>query len=823
MTILTSLRIVTIAARICLLGGVLGQFGNPLPVAAADSSSASLRLWYQQPATAWRESLFIGNGRLGGAVWGGVRREQIDLNEDTLWSGEPYENINPNGRPALAEIRQLLLAGQELAAQRLVETNMLGRYNENYLAPGGLKIDFGFTGLATHYERALDLNTAVVQETFEVGGVQYTREIFASQPAQAMVVHLTASRPGKLSFTAALDSQLPHQINTESESCRLAGRCPSFSDSYHKHFHVFDTNAQPRGMTFELRLAAQPEGGHVRYTPEGVVAEQCDAVTLLLVAATSYNGPHQSPSQAGRNPAAACAQDLQALAGQSYRQLRAAHVTDYQGLFKRVTLDLGHHPAAETLPTDQRVKAYQPGNDPGLAALYYQFGRYLLISSSRPGTQPANLQGIWNNSLYPPWAANWTLNCNAEINYWPVETANLSECHGPLIALTRELSVDGTNVARELYGARGWMAHHNTDIWRTAGPVSGQAKWAIFQVGSAWLCQDLWEHYAFTGDTNYLAEIWPVLQGAAQFYLDSMIEEPGHHWLVTGPDVNFENIWQKPDGSTGSVCLGPTASMQMIRELFQNCVRATEVLHQDAAFGQQLALALPRLPPLRISPTTGELQEYLADWPRMAHDEALSSWGLICSAQITPRGTPELAAGIRQIFDREQMWKHGEVGSWQGAFQANVYARLHDGDAALTVLNTHLHQAVNANLTARFPGFCDFQIDGNLGQTAAIGELLLQSQTSDANGDYEMELLPALPRTWADGHVAGLRARGGFEVAMTWRHGALQSARIKSLTGRLLRLREGGQVVALPTRPGEVFTVDARGHVKQSGFWHWHL
>ena len=777
-------------------------------------------LWYRQPAAKWSESLFIGNGRLGGAVWGGVARERIDLNEDTLWSGEPYENINSNGLPALPEIRRQLLAGNELEAQRLVEANMLGRYDENYLALGDLQVDFAPTNEVTHYLRELDLSRGVVRESYEAGGVAYVRELFASQPAQAIVLRLTASRPGQLSFTAGLASQLQHQISSGPDSYLLSGRCPSYSDSYHKHFHIYDTNATPRGMTFEARLAARVEGGRIRYTSGGVVAESCDAVTLLLVAATSYNGPHKSPSQAGRDPAALCEQALQSVAGRSYRRLLAEHMADYQTLFQRVAIDLGHNPNAEALPTDERVKAYQPGNDPGLAALYYQFGRYLLISSSRPGNQPANLQGLWNNSLYPPWAANWTLNCNAEINYWPVETANLAECHLPLISLTRELSEDGTNVARQLYGARGWMAHHNTDIWRTAGPVSGQARWAIFQVGSAWLCQDMWEHYAFTGDTAYLAEIWPVMQGAAQFYLDSMIEEPSHHWLVTGPDVNFENLWQKPDGTTGSVCLGPAASMQMIRELFQNCVRATKILHTDTAFQNELEKALPRLPPMQISPTTGELQEYLADWPRMAHDEALSSWGLICSAQITPEGTPALAAGVRQIFDHEQMWKRGQVGSWQGAFQANAYARLHDGDAALNILDAHLHQAANANLTARFPGFCDFQIDGNLGQTAAIGELLLQSQMCDTNGIYELELLPALPRAWATGHVAGLRARGGFEVAMSWSNGALQQATIKSLAGQPLRLRAGGRVVELPTRTGEVFTVDSRWQIKKSGFWH---
>ena len=775
-----------------------------------DAQGAELRLWYRQPSSAWRGSLFIGNGRLGGAVWGGVQQERIDLNEDTLWSGEPYENINPNGLKSLPEIRRLLLAGRELEAQRLVETNMLGRYNENYLALGSLKIDFPVAESATNYQRELDLNTAVVRESFVVGGVKYSREIFASQPAQAIVVRLTADAPGKISFTASLDSQLRHTNSAGKNFYRLTGKCPSYSNCYGKRVNTYDDGPNSKGMTFESRLSASVEGGNIRHTEAGVIAEKCDAVTLELVAATSFNGPHKSPSREGKNPAEECDRALKEISHRDYTKLRAEHVADYQNLFGRVSLDLGHNPSAEGQPTDLRVKNYKSGNDPDLAALYYQFGRYLLISSSRPSNQPANLQGLWNNSLFPPWAANWTLNCNAEINYWSVEAANLSECHLPLIELTREISVDGTNVAAKLYGARGWVAHHNTDIWRTAGPVSGEAKWAIFQAGSAWLCQPIWEHYAFTGDKHYLRDCWPVLAGAAQFYLDTLIEEPEHHWLVTGPDTNFENIWLKPDGTRGSVCLGPTATLQMIRELFQNCIHASETLGTGADLRQEIEKALPRLPPMKISPTSGELQEYLADWPREAHDEALSSWGLICSAQITPRGTPELAAGVRKIFDTEQMWKKGQIGSWQAAFQANAYARLHDGAAALTILDAHLQAVVNPNLTARFPGFCDFQIDGNLGQTAAINEMLLQSQVGDANGVYEIELLPALPQAWNCGHVTGMRARGGFEVSMDWKDGALTAARIKSRLGAPLHLRLGNQTVAMATKPGSVLAFDSK-------------
>jgi alpha-L-fucosidase 2 len=538
------------------------------------------------------------------------------------------------------------------------------------------------------------------------------------------------------------------------------------------------------------------QGGRVTITEAGITAEGCDSVTLLLVAATSYNGPHKSPSREGKDPGLLCAAYLRPLAGQSYAALRQAHVADHQRLFNRVTLDLGHS-AAEARPTDVRLKTYQSGRDPALAALYYQFGRYLLIASSRPGTQPANLQGIWSHEIQPPWSANWTLNCNAEINYWPVETANLAECHLPLVDLTEQLSVDGAHIAKDLYGVRGWMAHHNTDIWRQAGPVGGSAVWSIFQVGGAWLCQHLWEHYAFSGDTDYLRRVWPTLKGAARFYLDDLMVEPSHGWLVTGPDTNFENPFRKPNGETGCTCMGPTGSMQMVRELLQHCAQATRILGTDAPLRAEIEKILPRLPPMQISPTTGELQEWLEDWQRTAECQVLSSWGAICGTQITPRGTPELAAALRKIFDQAQWWKRGLVGSWQGAFQANVYARLGDGDTALAVLDTHLQRVVNPNLTANFQGMAEWEIDGNLGQTAAIGELLLQSQAG------EIELLPALPKAWPNGKVTGLRARGGFEVDLAWKDGQLTSATLRSMTGKSCRVRSAGKTIKLSLHPGK--------------------
>ena len=802
----------------------------------APAPGKPLTLWYRQPARRWVEASVIGNGRLGGMVWGGVRQERIDLNEDTLWSGEPYDNINTNGLPALPAIRALLLAGKNSEAQSLVERNMQGQYDQCYQPLGDLQVAFPIAGEVKNYRRELDLETGIARTTFEHNGAKFTREVFASKPDQAIVVRLTGDRPGRLSFTAKLGSQLRHEIvgqasrrspaSEKNEAggtpvLRLIGRAPAHADPHYKGKEViYDSAPDGKGMRFETRLAVVNEGGSVRFTNNALVAENCDHVTLVLAAATSYNGPRKSPSKDGLDPARLCDNYLAPLlanlhltraadtlaptggegrgegaTGSSYGRVRSAHIADYQNLFNRVSLDLGHSDA-ESLPTDARLRQYQPGADPALAALYFQFGRYLLIAGSRPGSQPLNLQGIWNKDINPAWSANWTLNCNAQINYWPVEVANLAECHEPFIDLTTQLSEDGTNIAKNLYGARGWIAHHNTDIWRQAGPVSGSACWSVFEGGSGWLCQHLWEHFAFSGDTNYLRRVWPVLAGAARFYLDAMIVEPLHQWLVTGPDVNFENAFRKPDGTGACSCYGPTATMQMVRELFRNCVAASQVLGTDVQLRGELEQALPRLAPMQISPTTGELQEWVADWQRTAACQVLSSWGAICSGQITPRGTPDLAAGLRKIFDGGQWWRHGSIGSWQGAFQANVYARLHDGDTAFSVLQTHLQRSPNPNLMSQFNGYCEFQIDGNLGQTAAIAEMLLQSHVGGSQFPdlkYEIELLPALPKAWPTGSVKGLRARGNVTVDIAWKEGRVSAFQLRSPNPQPVTVRVNGE------------------------------
>lgn len=761
-----------------------------------------LVLWYRKPAQRWTEASVIGNGRLGGLVWGGIGKERIDLNEDTLWSGEPTAYLNPKGRAALPQVRRLLLAGKNHEAEEMVDRDVMGHYMEAYMPLGDLEIAFPDDGPVTGYRRELDLSGAVTRTRFAWHGATYLREVFASAPGQAIILRLTCDQPGRVSFTASLDSQLHHVTASGARCLRMTGRCPAHADPHYvtNHQIIWDDAPDGKGMRFETRLAAINDGGRIDITQDALVAKDCNAVTLILVAATSYNGPDKSPSREGKDPAALCASRLFPLLQTPYPVLLAAHQQDFRSLFDRVSLNLGAQ-TLSTSPTDERVRNYQPGADPGLAALYYQFGRYLLISGSRPGTQPCNLQGIWNVDLVPAWSCNWTLNCNAQINYWPVETANLGECHLPLIEMTKELADAGRRTARELYDAPGWVVHHNTDIWRQTGPVSGTGRWAMFPEAAAWLCQHLWEHYAFSGDKGYLKDILPVMSEAARFYLATLVEEPTHHWLVTAPDTNFENSWRKADGDRGWIAMGPTGSMQMIRQLFLNCIAAERILGSDEAFRKSLEAALLRLPPMKVSPTTGKLQEYLEDWVGTAECQVLSSWGAICAAQITPRGTPDLAAGLRKSFDDPQWWKKGLVSSWQGAFQANAYARLGDGALSGDVLDTHLKMSVNPNLLAFFRSHTAFQIDGNLGMTAAIGEMLLQSHT------VEIELLPALPPAWKEGSAKGLCARGAVTVDMEWREGALQKARLTARMDGPVVVRYRGKTITLPGKAGRTFIV----------------
>lgn len=769
--------------------------GSPTPPESA------LTLWWKRPGTAWTDCMVLGNGRLGAMVDGGVRRETMWLNDDTLWSGEPFVPNNPNALAAFPEVRKLLIEGKGPQAQALFNQKMLGPYNQCYMPLGNLTLDFMTADTVTAYRRTLDLRNGVATVEYQQDGIRHTRETFASFPDQAVITRIAADRPGQVSFSASLSGLIRHRIATDGKLLRMTGRCPIHADPHYIGSRVtYDESANPRGMSFAVELQAIPEGGEVSLSRGRLTAKGCDAVTLILVAATSYNGFDTSPSREGRDPLALCKTRREAAVDTAYAKLLDRHTADFSSLMNRVALDLGATAAARR-PTDERLRdGFKPEDLAALTALYYQFGRYLLVSASRSGSQASNLQGIWNRSMNPPWSANWTMNCNANFNYLGIEAANLSELHEPFIRLVREWSVDGARTAATWYGLKGWVGHHNCDLWRNACPVGGDALWACFPCGSAWACQDLWEHYAFTLDHDYLRGIWPTLRGSAEFYLDYLFKDPKTGYLVTGPDVNFEN-----GSNRGAVCMGPTPSNMMVRQLFLNCIAATEILSSDAALRIRIEQAMAKLPPTVVSPENGEIQEYLDPEQHISDrrvSELLSHWGLIWCDQVTPRKTPELAAAMRRAYEApdRRPWLTGEVGSWQGAFPANTFARLGDGERVCDILAKHFEIIVHPNLTAGFIQ-SEWEIDGNLGNMAAIGEMLLQSHTG------EIELLPALPESWPDGKVSGLRARGGFEVDIEWKDGKLTHATVRSVGGTACLVRYRDRLTPLTMQPGQSRTL----------------
>jgi alpha-L-fucosidase 2 len=719
-----------------------------------------LKLWYRQPAQEWVEALPIGNGRLGAMVFGRIDRERIQLNEDTLWSGKARDRNNPESLEHLPKVRELIFQGRYEEAQRMAEDHMMGipKRLDPYQPLGDLWLQFDNGSEVSNYHRQLDLDSAITRVSYSIGDASFTREVFATAADQMIVVHLTCDKPGMVSFSATLDSPQKSKTQTTApDRIVMRGRCDN-----------------GEGMGFEVQMQVIPEGGQITTTSDSVCVEDADAATILLTAATDH-------SDAGRMPALP--------SGKSYAELREAHVADYQRLFHRVQLDLGSTDAVK-MPTDERLKAVADGvDDPQLAALYFQFGRYLLISSSRPGTLPANLQGIWNEKTDPPWGSKWTTNINAEMNYWPAETCNLAECHQPLFDLTESLVEQGKRTARIHYGCRGWTFHHNTDIWRATTPVDG-AGWGLWPSGAGWFCQHLWEHYAFSGDEDFLKWAYPIMKEAARFFLDYLIEEPKHGWLVTCPSTSPENRFKTSDGQTAGVSAGPTMDLEIIRDLFTHCIQATEILDIDKDFREELEDALKRLAPLQIG-KYGQLQEWLEDFDEAepGHRHVSHLFGLHPGNQITLRGTPELAAAVRKSLERRIQHGGGGTG-WSRAWVVNLWARLEEGNEAHSNL---MHLLAKCTLPNMFDNHPPFQIDGNFGGTAGIVEMLIQSHAG------EISFFPALPGVWADGSFRGLRARGGLEIDMIWRDGQAISAELRASIAGNHRLRppQGQQIAEI--------------------------
>lgn len=735
--------------------------------------TSGLKLWYDRPASNWNEALPLGNGRLGAMVFGNPSVERLQLNEETIWAGSPNSNAHGKALKALPKVRQLIFDGKYKEAQALASSDIMSQTNNGmpYQTFGNFYISFPGHDQYSNYYRDLDIENATASVNYTVDGITYTREILTAFSDQVIVVRLTADRPGKITCNLFMNSPFDKtDPYTEGRQLVLSG--------------VGGTHDGQKGkIKFQGRAAVKNVGGSVSVKDGIISIDSADEATLYISIATNF----KNYKELTEDETIKCRQYLESALAKDFPEIKKAHVAYYKRFFDRVSLDLGVTDAT-IKPTDERVKSFSETNDPQLATLYFQFGRYLLISSSQPGGQPANLQGIWNDMLNPPWESKYTVNINAEMNYWPAEVTNLSEMHEPFIQLIKEVSETGSKTARMMYNANGWVLHHNTDIWRITGPIDYAAS-GMWPSGGAWLSQDLWERYLYTGDKDFLREIYPVLKGAAQFFLDFMVPHPERGWLVVVPSSSPENTHAAGDGKS-TIAAGTTMDNQLVFDLFTNVIEASKILSQDQGFAEKLSGAKEKLAPMQIG-RYGQLQEWMEDWddPEDKHRHVSHLYGLFPSNQISPFRHPKLFEAAKKSLE----FRGDPSTGWSMGWKVCLWARLLDGNHAYKLLTNQLTLVTpDAKGGGTYPNLFDahppFQIDGNFGCTAGIAEMLMQSH------DGAIHLLPALPDVWKDGHIRGLVTRGNFEIDMTWKNHRITQLQIRSNIGGNCRLRLQGRL-----------------------------
>jgi alpha-L-fucosidase 2 len=755
-------------------------------VAAAQRSDDML-LWYRQPAQKWLDAMPLGNGYMGAMVFGRVAEERIALNESSFWSGRPHDYDDTNAFQYFGRIRDLVFAGKFQEAEKMADEHFWGipKAQQAYEPIGDLLLKFDGLDDAQDYRRELSMETGIARVSYSVGDTTFTREIFMSYPERVMIIRLESNKPARISVEARFKSAFLDRITAKTNKLIMEG-------SWRKPANETNWLVAPvegSGLKFETALLARPEGGISQITKDSLRIEKANAVTFILTTATSYI----NFTNISANPAVICEQILSRSADKNYAMLLHRHENDFRGLLGRVHLHVGD-PAMNNQPTDQRLAAVRAGTpDPNLEALVFQFGRYILVASSRAGGQPATLQAIWNENVLPPWGSKYTININTEMNYWPAEVCNLSECTQPLFEMLKDISITGSKTAKDYYNAGGWVAHHNIDLWRGTAPVDA-ARFGMWPVGGAWLCQHIWEHYAFTGDQKFLGAYYPVIKGATRFLLEMMVEEPKHHWLVTPFSMSPEHGYLDSEGKLSFLSPSPTMDVGIIRDLFPHCIEAGRALNLDADFREKLEAALKRIPPYQIG-KSGFVQEWIEDWQPGSQGHNVSpNFPFYPGSSITLRGNPEFAAAYQRWMEA-----HNPRGGFPLVWGIAMWARLERGDEVGALIQTYMNRTPANNLHNGGSN----QSDASFGYTAAVAEALLQSHAG------EISLLPALPPKWPNGSVTGLRARGGYEVSMDWKDGKLTSAEISNCRNTSTSVRYSKRTALLQFKAGETIRLTA--------------